>query len=100
MYCLNVFSHMNSRIDPACSVMFVGRIPQHCKTIKKKKISLPRSDTNLADFHQLCRVGLVDAMPVCLFTCLSPSHAILLRGRTGAEHASLVDWCNLNFNLE
>ena len=31
---------------------------------------------------------------------LSPSHAICLRGRTGAERASSLDWCNLNLNLD
>ena len=37
---------------------------------------------------------------VCLFVCLSPSHAIFLRGRTGAERALSVDWCDLNLNLD
>ena len=53
-------------------------------------------------FHQLGhlgRVGLVVKKSVCvlfvcvLFVCLSPSHSIFLRGQTGAEHASSVDWC-------
>ena len=55
-------------------------------------------------FHQLGplgRVGLAITKSVCLsvFLLLSPSHAIFLRGRTGAERASSVDWCNLNLNL-
>ena len=38
---------------------------------------------------------------VCLFVCLlSPSHAIFLRGRTGAERASSVDWCDLDLDLD
>ena len=48
-------------------------------------------------FHQLGppgRVGLVVAMSVCC--CLSPSHVIFLRGRTGAVRASFVDWCDLD----
>ena len=49
----------------------------------------------------LGRVGLVVTKSVCvLFVCLSPSNAIFLRGRTGAEHASFVDWCDLDLNLE
>jgi hypothetical protein len=37
---------------------------------------------------------------VCLrVVCLSPSHAIFLRGRTGAERASSVDWCHLDLDL-
>ena len=55
-------------------------------------------------FHQLgplVRVGLVVAMcvcfSVCLFVCLmSPFHVIFLRGWTGAEDASSVDWCDLD----
>ena len=40
-------------------------------------------------------------MSVCLFVCLmSPFHVIFLRGRTGAERASSVDWCDLNLDLE
>ena len=30
---------------------------------------------------------------------MSPFHVIFLRGRTGAERASSVDWCNLNLDL-
>ena len=54
-------------------------------------------------FHQvgpLGRVGLVVAMSVCLFTCLSSSHAIFLCGPTGAERASFVDWCDLDLDLD
>ena len=52
-------------------------------------------------FHQLGplgRVGLVVAMSVSCI--LSPSQAIFLRGRTGAEHASSVAWCDLDLDLE
>ena len=59
-------------------------------------------------FHQLCplgRVCLVVAMcvslSVCLFVCLmSHFHVIFLRGRTGAERALSVDWCDLDLDLE
>ena len=56
-------------------------------------------------FHQLgplSRVGLVVAMSVRLSVCLlmSPSHAIFVRGRTGAERALSLDWCDLNLNLD
>ena len=55
-------------------------------------------------FHQLGplgRVGLVVAKSVSVLSvCLSPSHAIFLRGRTGAERAFSVDWCNLNLKLD
>ena len=59
-------------------------------------------------FHQLGplgRVGLVVAMCVCLYLCffvclMSPFHVIFLRGRTGAERALSVDWCDLDLNLE
>ena len=69
---------------------------------------------NDVHFHQLGPLGrddLVVAMffsssvflfvfSVCLFVSLmSPFHVIFLRGRTGAECASSVDWCNLNLNL-
>ena len=55
------------------------------------------------NFHQLGpegRVGLVVAMGVCFFVSLfvslmSPFHVIFLRGRTGAERASSLDWCDL-----
>ena len=51
-------------------------------------------------FHQLGplgRVGLIVAKSVCsLFLCLSLSHAIFLHGRTGADRAWSVDWCDLN----
>ena len=37
---------------------------------------------------------------VCLFvSLLSPFHVIFLCGRTGAERASSVDWCDLDLNL-
>ena len=39
-------------------------------------------------------------MFVCLFVGLSPFHVIVLRGRTGAERASSVDWCNLDLDLD
>ena len=50
------------------------------------------------------RVGLGVVMCVCLSVCLfvclmSPFHVIFLHGRTGAEGASSVDWCNLDLNL-
>ena len=32
--------------------------------------------------------------------CLSPFHAIFLRGRTGVERASTVDWCDLDLDLD
>ena len=55
-------------------------------------------------FHQLGplgQVGLVVTKSVCLSVCLlSPSHAIFLRGRTGAERALSVDWCNLDLDLD
>ena len=55
-------------------------------------------------FHQLGplgRVGLVVAKSVSVLSvCLTPSHAIFLRGRTGAERASSVDWCDLDLNLD
>ena len=59
-------------------------------------------------FHEIGppgRVGLVVAMCVCLSVCLfvclmSPFHVIFLRGRTGAEVASSVDWCNLDLDLD
>ena len=36
-----------------------------------------------------------------MFVCLmSPFHVIFLRGRTGAERASSVDWCDLDLNLD
>ena len=39
---------------------------------------------------------------VCMFVCLSdvPFHVIFLRGGTGAEGASSVDWCDLDLDLE
>ena len=38
---------------------------------------------------------------VSLFLCLmSPFHVIFSRGGTGAEHASSVDWCDLNLDLD
>ena len=51
------------------------------------------------------RVGLVVAMCVCFSVCpwvslMSPFHVIFLRGWTGADHASSVDWCNLDFDLD
>ena len=57
-------------------------------------------------FHPLGplgRVGLVVAMSVCLlllFVCSSHSHAIFLRGRTCAERALSVDWCDLDLDLD
>ena len=55
-------------------------------------------------FHQLGplgRVGLVVVKSVSVLSvCLSHSHAIFFRGRTGAERASSVDWCNLNLKLD
>ena len=36
----------------------------------------------------------------CVCLLMSPSHAIFLRGRTGAERASFVDWCDLDLNLD
>ena len=40
-------------------------------------------------------------MYVSLFVSLmSPFHVILLRGRTGAERASSVDWGDLNLDLD
>ena len=47
------------------------------------------------DFHQLGPLGRVG-----VFTCLSPSHAIFLCGRIGAERALSVDWCDLDLDLE
>ena len=52
----------------------------------------------IKDFHQLGRVGLVVAMSMCC--CLSPSHAIFLRGRTGADRALSVDWYDLDLDIE
>ena len=52
-------------------------------------------------FYQLGplgRVGLAVAMSVGV-VFLSPSHAIFLRGTTGAERALSVDWCNLDLDL-
>ena len=37
---------------------------------------------------------------VFVFVCLSPSHAIFLRGQTGAERALSVDLCNLDLDLD
>ena len=43
---------------------------------------------------------------VCLFDCLSvclsdvPFSCNFLRGRTGAERASSMDWCDLDLNLD
>ena len=38
---------------------------------------------------------------VCLFLCwFSPFHVIFLRGRTGAERAWSVDWCDLDLDLD
>ena len=59
-------------------------------------------------FHQLGplgRVGLVVAMCVCFYLCffvclMSPFDVIFLRGRTGAERASSMDWCDLDLNLD
>ena len=59
-------------------------------------------------FHQLRpfgRVGLVVAMCVCLSVCssvclMSSFHVIFLRGRTGAESALSVDWCDLDLDLD
>ena len=50
----------------------------------------------------LGRVGLVVAKSVSVLSvCLSPSHAIFfLRGRTEAERALSVDWCDLNIKLD
>ena len=47
----------------------------------------------------LGRVGLVVAMSVCCRLCV-PFPCIFLRGRTGAERASSVDWCDLDLNLD
>ena len=51
------------------------------------------------------RPGLVVAMcvcmSVCLFVCLmSPFHIIFLRGRTSAERALSMDWCNLDLDQD
>ena len=58
----------------------------------------------IANFHQLGplgQVGLVVAKSVCvLFVFLSPSHVIFLLGRTGAERASSMEWCNIDLDLE
>ena len=73
-----------------------GKIYQFCV---KSKLKVKLGGVHGVRFHQLGplgRVGLVVAMSVCLFTCLSPSHAIFLRGRTSAERASFVDWCDLD----
>ena len=56
-------------------------------------------------FHQLGplgRVGLVVAMCVCIFVCFSDVlfSCDFLCGRTGAERASSVDWCDLDLDLE
>ena len=56
--------------------------------------------TFLLCFHQLGPLGRVVAMSVCLCVCLSPSHAIFLRGLTGADCASSVDWCDLDLDLD
>ena len=61
-----------------------------------------------AYFHQLGpqgQVGLVVVMCVCFFISLfvslmSPFHVIFVRGRTGAERASSVDWCDLDLDLD
>ena len=37
------------------------------------------------DFHQLGRVGLVVTESVCVFVCLSPSHAIFFRPLIGPQ---------------
>ena len=60
---------------------------------------------NFQQLGPLGRVGLVVAMCVCLSVCLfvclmSPFHVIFLRGRTGAERASSVDWCDPNLDLD
>ena len=52
-------------------------------------------------FHQLGpqgRVGLVVTKSVCLSVCLFivPFQCDFLRGRTSAERASSVDWCDLD----
>ena len=40
-------------------------------------------------------------MFVLVFVSLmSPFHVIFLRGRTGAERASSVDWCDLDLDLD
>ena len=40
-------------------------------------------------------------LSVCLRVCLmSPFHVIILRGRTGAERASSVDWCDLDLDID
>ena len=56
------------------------------------------------NFHQLRplgRVGLLVAKSVSVLSvCLSPSHAIFLHGRTGAERALSMDWCDLDLNLD
>ena len=52
---------------------------------------------NFSPTLPLGRVGLVVTMSVSCI--LSPSHAIFLRGRTGAERASSVDWCDLHLEL-
>ena len=48
--------------------------------------------TILALWSSICDVRLL--------SMLCPSHAIFLRGRTGVEHASSVDWCDLDLDLE
>ena len=62
------------------------------------------SVSRMLNFHQLGplgRVGLVVDMCVCFSVSLmSPFHVIFVRGRTGAERASGVDWCKLHLDLE
>ena len=65
----------------------------------------------LPGFHQLGplgRVGLLVEMCVCLCVCVLSvclsdvpfSCNFFLRGQTGAERASSVDWCDLNLDLD
>ena len=56
-------------------------------------------------FHQLGPLGQVNlivtkSFSVLLSVCLSPSHAIFLRGRTGAERSSSVDLCDLDLDID
>ena len=56
-----------------------------------------------ANFHQLGPLGRIGQrvdMSVCLCVFLTPSHAIFLRGRTGAERSLSVDWCDLDLDLD
>ena len=68
---------------------------------------LKKENGILKNFHQLGllgRVGLVVAMCVCFYLCffvclMSPFHVTFLRGRTGAERASSVNWFDLDLDL-